>query len=178
MLWYCEAPLSSATLLPLCTNLSGCACAWLNGSSESWSRDTSHTDRVAPLQNKQQRSYWNTADCQTWLPSHTGEAGKDPHTIHESMLSLSKGTVRSKCPSQTTATCHAFWLRVGKGEDMTEAHPNVHLGPTVTSAKRLSGHTTSGSLKPPDLTSLQHLLPTFRRCTKDPVRNKVCSCFA
>lgn len=140
ILW--PSPFSSVTLLPHRTNLSGCACAGLNGSSESWNKDTSHIDRVAPLQKETQTqsSYWNIADSQTWLPSHTREAVTAPHTVFEGMLSLSKRTVRRICLSWTTATCHALWTRVVKGQDMTEAHPNVHLGSTVTSAKRWWGH--------------------------------------
>lgn len=96
-----------------------------------------------PCKSKQKSSYWNTADSQTWLPNHTGEAVTDSHTVFEGMLSLSKGTVHMPEPDHCNMSC--LMNEGSKRAGYDRAHPNVHLESTVTSSKGLWGQTTQAT---------------------------------
>lgn len=93
-LW--PTPFSSVPLLLLHTNLSGCACAGLNGSSESWNKDTSHTDRVAPL--KKTNTKVVTETQQIPKLGYLATQGRLSQVL-EGLLSRSKRTVRNICLS-------------------------------------------------------------------------------
>lgn len=86
VLW--PSPFCSVTLLPLRTNLSGCACAGLNGSSESWNKDTSHIDTVAPLQKQTQKELLKQSRFPNLITKpHKGGCHRSSHCIWGRYLS-------------------------------------------------------------------------------------------
>lgn len=97
------------------TNLSGCACAWLDGSSESWSRDTWRIDRAALLrkQNRREQKHQRLVTDTQLVPilgSQTIRArlSQNPQLHFKTRYLSEKGQGEKHVPELSQQMCHAL----------------------------------------------------------------------